>query len=356
MNPSSLIKKSGRKVIVALAGFVLLYLTIKLFSFYSHDLDDDLEYQNLFINKYGVFALNSPKHLSFCGEAVPASDLNIRERLDKELLSNTYFQSNTMLLFKGAHQWFPLIEPILKKYNIPDDFKYLPLVESNLSNTVSPAGATGFWQLMKNTAAMYDLEVNDEVDERYNVVKSTVAACRYLQQSYQELHNWTLCVAAYNMGIEGIKNQIIKQKTNNFYDLFLNTETSRYVFRVLAIKEILENPRNYGYYFREKDLYPNVPTHSVKIDSTITDLVEFAQSHNINYKILKIYNPWLISSALNNIDHKTYYITIPDSGYHVFDTIPVEIGNSIIFNQGADSIKFDTSHAERADTSSKENR
>ena len=139
------------------------------------------------------------------------------------------------------------------------------------------------------------------------------------------------------------------------YDLFLNTETSRYVFRVLAIKEILENPRNYGYYFREKDLYPNVPTHSVKIDSTITDLVEFAQSHNINYKILKTHNPWLISSALKNIDHKTYYITIPDSGYNVFDTIPEELDNLIIINQGADSIRFDTGHTERADTSSKEN-
>lgn len=252
---------------------------------------------------------------------MPMNDLNLEERLDKELLSNTYFQSNTLLYFKRARRWFPVIEPILKEHGIPDDFKYLPLVESNLSNVVSPAGATGFWQLMKSTAKLYNLEVNDVVDERYNVVLSTIAACKYLKTCYKEFKNWTMCAAAYNMGIHGIKRQLKRQKASSYYDLYLNTETSRYVFRLLAIKEILSNPQKYGYHFREEHLYPTIQYSTITVNTSISNIAEFAKAQDINYRILKIHNPWLRKNYLTNKTGKKYKILVPDSGYYVVELL-----------------------------------
>jgi len=336
MSKTNNILKAGKRLFISLAGLVLLLVVFRLFSFYSESTDRDKGYVSNFLSKYQIFAVNIPEKIDFCGELVPLQDQNIRERLDKELLSNTYYQSNTLLYIKRANRWFPIIEPILEKHGIPNDFKYLPLVESNLSNVVSPAGATGYWQLMKATAKSFKLEVNEQVDERYDMILSTEAACKYLKSAYNYFGSWTLTAAAYNMGVEGIKRQLKKQKTDNYYDLYLNTETARYVFRLLAIKEILSTPGKYGYHFREKDLYERVPQHAISIDSSISNLATFAKSQHINYRILKLHNPWLRRNNLPNKSHKTYSISIPDSGYYVFTEIGLDSAEAHL-----DSVKVD---------------
>ena len=216
------------------------------------------------------------------------------------------------------------MEPILKKNGVPDDFKYLCLIESGLMNVVSPAGATGFWQILKTTGQEYGLEINSNVDERYDVAKSTEAACKYLKEAHDKYGNWTLAAASYNMGINGVERQLERQKVNNYYDLLLNAETSRYVFRIIAAKEILEHPTKYGFHFRLKDLYLPPETYTVKVDTAISDLALFAEQHGVNYKILKIFNPWLRETHLNNKSRKLYTIEFPKSGYFDFQSTEVE--------------------------------
>lgn len=257
------------------------------------------------------FALEIPETLYFAGESVPIERLDVRESLDRELLVNTYWHSQTFLFFKRANRYFPVIEPILKKNNIPDDFKYLSLIESGFSNVVSPSGAVGFWQLLKVTGEKWGLIINDEVDERYNFEKSTEAACKYLNNSYNIFKNWTLAAAAYNMGDAGLGNQMKNQKVYNFYDIYLNSETARYIYRILAVKTIFENPGKYGFYFKKSDLYPPVKTQSLVVDTSITDLAQFALDNGINYKILKEYNPWLRKISLINKTKNSFFIQIP---------------------------------------------
>ena len=268
-------------------------------------------HQQGFNTKYNVYSVLKPADLKFANEKVPNISHDVWERLDKELLKNIYWQSNTMLYFKRANKYFPIIEDILAKNNIPDDFKYLALIESGFEYTVSPSGAAGFWQIMRGTAREYGLEVNYAIDERYNLKKSTEAACKYLKKAYQEFGSWTMAAAAYNMGINGVRRNIKKQGTNNYFNLHLNDETSRYVFRIIVIKEIMENPRKYGFVFRESDLYTYAETKKVRIDSTIADLYSFAKEQNINYKILKKYNPWLRISKLPDESRRVYFIEIP---------------------------------------------
>jgi len=268
-------------------------------------------HQQAFNTKYNVYSVLKPINLKFANETVPNISHDVWERLDKELLKNIYWQSNTMLYFKRANKYFPIIEDILAKYNVPDDFKYLALIESGFEYTVSPSGAAGFWQIMKGTAREYGLEVNYAIDERYNLKKSTEAACKYLKKAHQEFGSWTMAAAAYNMGINGVRRNIKKQETNNYFNLHLNNETSRYVFRIIVIKEIMENPRKYGFVFRESDLYSYPETEQVRIDSTIADLYSFARQQNINYKILKKYNPWLRISKLPDESRRVYFIEIP---------------------------------------------
>ena len=268
--------------------------------------------------KTKVFAFDKPDALNFAGEGVPLYSSEIWERFDNELLRNVYFQSNTLLYFKKANKYFPIIEPILKEYGIPDDFKYLAIIESGLENVVSPSGAAGFWQIMKKTAKEYDLEINDDVDERYNLEKSTIAACNYLNDAYQQFGEWTIAAASYNMGRAGISRRLKEQRVENYYDLYLNTETARYIFRILAIKEILQNPQKYGFTFIKKDLYMMPNYLIIEIDSSITNLYDFADSQNINYKLLKKSNPWLRSSSLKNTFNKTYKIKIPSDSSLIF--------------------------------------
>jgi hypothetical protein len=260
-------------------------------------------------------AMYFPTEVDFAGEKTPLQITDVRERLDRELLINANLDATTALIIKRANRSFPIIEPILAKYGVPDDFKYLAVIESGLVNAVSSAGARGVWQFMPDTAKEKGMEVNDIVDERYHLEKSTEAACRYLLSAKEKFGSWTLAAASYNGGMNGITKKIEEQKVTNYYDLGLTEETSRYVFRILALKEIMKNPALYGFNIYEADLYAPIPTKKVEVDSTINDLTSFAIAQGINYKILKIHNPWLRDKKLVNPSKKKYEIEIPLSGY-----------------------------------------
>lgn len=288
-------------------------VVLSLFSFNSGlpEKEMDAKYQDHIEENYKVFSLATPEDVTFAGVDVPLDKFGVREKLDRELLVNTYWHSNSFLVFKRANRWFPIIEPILAKNNIPDDFKYLAVIESGLTNTVSPAGARGFWQFMDSTGKSYGLEINSEVDERYDVVKATQAACEYLQDSYDKYGDWALVCASYNMGMGGVNSQLRKQQVDNYWDLMLNSETGRYMYRILAVKEILNNGSNYGFVVRPKDLYQPYKTRTVLVDSTIDDLAVFALENNANYNILKTLNPWLKSNSLRNKSRKKYEFLFP---------------------------------------------
>ncbi len=263
---------------------------------------------------YNVFQPHIPEKLDFCGENVPLQYFDVLEALDYELIINTYRHSSTILYIKRANRYFPEIERILKENNIPDDMKYLCVAESGLANVVSPANASGFWQFMKSTAIEKGMEVNRNIDERYHPQISAVAATVYLKEAYQKFGNWTLAAASYNMGMGGLQRNIDHQRNNNYWDLELNSETARYVYRILAYKLILANPEQYGFNIPEKDRYQILKTVEIKIDTTILDLVQFAYDNGTNYKMLKYFNPWLRGNSLINNTKKEYTISIPDKG------------------------------------------
>lgn len=311
--------RSLKKYWVAFGCAVVLLSVIKLFSYSVSDSVSDSDYDEYFNASYKVFSIHIPKNLNFAGEKVPVTDFIVREAMEKELIINTYWQSQSLLLHKRANRWFPVIEPILKQNGIPDDFKYIALIESQLSNVVSPQGATGFWQLVEPTATGYGLVINDEIDERYDVAKSTQAACKYFNEAYRIFNNWTLVAASYNRGMTGVQAALDKQKVNNYYDLLLTEETSRYVFRILAMKEIISRPKVYGFILRKKDLYPPIASKKIIVDSTINDLALFAISQKINYKILKTFNPWLRANALTNTENKKYIIEVPKGNVTIYD-------------------------------------
>ena len=256
-----------------------------------------------------------PASVDFAGESAPLHVYDVKERFDRELLVNANLHATTLLIIKRANRAFPIIEPILAKYGVPDDFKYLAVIESGLVNAVSPAGARGVWQFMPATAKEFNLEVTETVDERYHLEKSTEAACRYLLDSKNKLGTWTLAAAAYNGGNTGVNRQIEFQKVNNYYDLLLTDETARYVFRILALKEIMKNPALYGFILTPEELYQNLPMKKLTVNSSIADLAIFSKEHGINYKILKNHNPWLRDRMLTNASGKTYQIDIPLQGY-----------------------------------------
>jgi len=263
-----------------------------------------------------VYALKLPEVFFFSDEEVPLDAPDIRERFDKELLVNTYWQSNMMLLLKRANKWFPTIEAILKEEGVPEDFKYLAVIESGLENLRSPKGAKGFWQLMPGTAKEYGLEVNTNVDERYHIEKATRVACKYLIKAKKRFGSWTLAAASYNRGMYGTQRLLDRQLVDNYYDLLLNPETSRYVFRILAVKEIMSHPERYGFIFEDTDLYQPIPVKKVGWDIPITNIAEFAKEQGVNYKVLKIHNPWLIENHLNNKSRKYYEIELPEEGFY----------------------------------------
>jgi hypothetical protein len=296
----NLIKKTGIIASIVLASGVLIYAT-------STETKNKITHEGS--------AQYFPVSTDFAGEQTPLQISDVRERLDRELLVNANLDATTLLVIKRANRAFPIIEPILKKYNVPDDFKYLAVIESNLLNAVSPAGAKGVWQFMPETARQIGMEVNDVVDERYSLEKSTEAACKYFLNAKAKFGSWTLAAASYNGGVGGVSRQIEMQKVSNYYDLLLVEETSRYVFRILALKEIMKSPAKYGFIINPDELYVNLPVKKLEIDSSITDLADFAKKQGINYKILKIHNPWLRDKKLANISGKKYEIDIPLSGY-----------------------------------------
>lgn len=253
-----------------------------------------------------------PATVSFAGEAMPIERFDVKESLDRELLSNAYFHSQTIRYIKLAPRYFPIIEPILKEKGIPEDFKYLAVAESGFNpNAISSARAVGFWQFMKGTGQDYGLEVNALVDERYHIEKSTYAACKYLLDSYKKFGNWTSVAASYNRGMAGVRKQMTRQKTDNYYDLLLTTETARYVFRIVAIKLILENPEQYNFVIADEDKYPVIKTREVEITGKVESFADFAKTHGTNYKLLKYFNPWLRDNYLTNSKGKKYKVKIP---------------------------------------------
>ena len=297
--------------LLALAGGVFICSTDKD--------DSDETHRRAIMNGYKVYAPVIPDTLTFAGESVPLATYYVRESLDNELIVNMYRQSSTVLYFKRANRYFPIIEPILKKNGIPIDFKYLCVIESGLTNATSPAKAQGFWQFISSTGAKYGLEVNDEVDMRDNLIASTEAACKYLRSLYNRFHSWSAAAAAYNCGENGLSRRIEKQGTSVYYDI--NSETSRYVYRILAMKLIMQNPRQYGYYLRQCDLYPPIPTHTATLSGQNIDLYQFARSHGTNYKVLRTLNPWLKTDVLKNKANKTYTVQLPVENGTLYRTI-----------------------------------
>lgn len=256
-----------------------------------------------------------PEKVMFCGEEVPLNRYNVLESFERELITNCYLHGTTLQIIKRGHRYFSVIEPILKKNNIPDDMKYLAVAESGLRNVVSSAKAEGVWQFLKETGKEYGLEVTGDVDERYHLEKATQAACDYLNKSYATYQDWALVAATYNAGNARIKTFVENQKTEDYFDLLMSQETMRYVYRIVALKCILENPTAYGFYVRNDEIYPDVPVKTVEIDTTINSLTNFAQHFDISYLILKEFNPWLRNTSLTNKTGKEYEISIPREGH-----------------------------------------
>lgn len=307
-------KNTFKNITLTLILLACGYIVAQLFNYSK--LSDKEHLATEYMDKYNVYALKMPSKLFFANEKVPLERWDVKESFDREMLVNTYWQSQTLLFLKRANRYFPIIEPILKEENVPNDFKYLALIESGLIPTiVSPAGAVGFWQFMPPTAKDYKLEVNREVDERYDIEKSTRAACKYLKDSYKKFGTWALVAASYNAGRTHIQTQMKLQDAGTYYDLLLGEETARYLFRILAAKCIMENPQDFGFRFRDSDLYPNIPTRKVKIKGEVKNFADFAKKNGANYKILKFFNPWLRKPYLTNKHKKEYEITLPAKGY-----------------------------------------
>ncbi|MBR4739292.1 MAG: transglycosylase SLT domain-containing protein [Bacteroidales bacterium] len=270
---------------------------------------------------YRVYAPSIPDSLSFCGERVPLNLYYVREGLDRELVSNMYYQSNTLFNIKRAVRFFPTIEQILKEEKVPEDMKYLCVIESGLQCVTSPAGAQGYWQFMKATGQKYGLEIGDDIDMRNDLEASTRAACRYLKDLKRRFGGWTEAAAAYNCGEGGLGKRLASQQQVSYYELLLNQETQRYVYRILALKLIMQHPQDYGYHVRRCDTYPVVPTTEVELKGQNVDLVDFAIANGTTYKLLRTLNPWLTSSTLKNKADKTYKVRIPTKKGTEYNTI-----------------------------------
>lgn len=302
-----------KKFMHAYAGAAAALLTVGLLASYSGlketpgvwpDNDDRLPQV--------IRAVSMNKDFSFAGERVPTDNFDVRERLERELLVTTYQHATTLLSLKKAARYFPLFEKVFKEKGIPEDFKYMAVAESNLNNVVSSAGARGIWQFMQSAAAHYGLEVSEDVDERYHPEKATEAAAKFILDHHKRFSNWTLAAASYNVGGTRISKSLTEQGVKNYYDLQLNEETSRYIFRLMAYKAIFENPETFGYYLGKEETYPPLDRFKiVEVNTAIPNLANFALEQGTTYRMLKLYNPWLISTKLSNPSKKTYSIKIP---------------------------------------------
>ncbi|MEO9569971.1 MAG: lytic transglycosylase domain-containing protein [Polaribacter sp.] len=289
----------------------LLSILIVTFLFYNAINKSEADPKTSTHKTYKIKSLELPNNLNLAGERVPLEISDVRERMDRELLVNTYWQSNGLLLIKRANKYFPILEPLLKKYDLPDDFKYLALAESAFIDETSSAGAAGMWHFMKTTGKEFGLEINKNVDERYNIEKSTKVAAEYLKKSKERFNSWTLAAAAYNAGNYGISKRLKTQEVDSYYDALLPDETERYVFRIIALKEVISNPKKYGFVYEEKDLYTLAKTRTIKVDTAISNITRFAKKFGLTYKEFKIHNAWLRENKLNNKSRKLYEIKIP---------------------------------------------
>lgn len=262
---------------------------------------------------YTVSALTTPESVTFAEEKIDLTRYDMHERMDRELMAFTYMHATTLMTIKRANRFFPVVDPILKANGVPEDFKYLMAIESSLNiRALSASNAAGFWQLLPETAQQFGLEVNDNVDERYNIEKATVAACNYLKQAYRKYGDWVTVAASYNAGQGRISTELEKQMESHAFDLWLNEETSRYIFRLLAIKEVFTAPIRFGFVLKAANLYPPIQCEIVEVDSSITDLAAFAKEHEISYAQLKEFNLWLRDRMLDNKKGKNYQVMIPD--------------------------------------------
>ena len=277
-------------------------------SFYDGLNPDVLSYDYLDQN---IHDIELPKTLDFCGEAVPLDRFYVRESLEREIIVNSYRHSNTILLLKRTTRWFPVIDPILKKNNLPEDFKYLAMIESDLTNVVSPSKAVGFWQFLEGTGKQYGLEIYKEVDMRYNQELETQIACDFLKDLYAKFGSWTLSAAAYNCGGGKVSRSIEEQHVSSYYDLLLPAETERYIYRILAFKLITQNPEKYGFHISDEGWYQPLEYKTITVTETIEDLAQFAIDKGTNLKMLKYYNPWLRSNKLTISEGNSYQIKLP---------------------------------------------
>lgn len=315
--------KSNIKIILALIGFA----SISIYAYYKPN-NDPRKNENpkavetsILPKKAEPFSEAIPPQrvhpiriagdVTFAGELVPLKDSDVRERFDRELMVNTFWHSNTLLNFKLANKYFEIIDEILIEEGVPLDFKYLAVAESGLRDISSPAGASGIWQIMSATGKSYGLEINDQVDERYHLEKATRVACKYLKEAKAKFGTWSLAAASYNVGMGRLQQRLDEQMVNNYYDLYLNTETARYLYRILSYKMLFENPTKFGLFLEEGDLYEVTEFEEIEVTTSIPDLIIFAKTHNTTYKMLKITNPWLRDKDLTISAGNSYKIKIP---------------------------------------------
>ena len=294
----------NKTILIGALGIALVYVGLR--SAQSNEAPHPIEVQPSTVKPFVI-----PERLDFAGESLPLNVMEVKEKLDREILVNTYWQSNNLLMLKRSSKYFPTIEPILSKNGIPNDFKYLALIESGLQNIVSPAGAAGYWQIMKSTGRENGLEINNEIDERYHIEKSTQVACDYLNEAYGRFGNWTLAAASYNMGMAGTARRLAEQGVESYYDLLLNSETARYVYRIAAVKHIHENLDEFGYVYHQDQGYSFPKMDTISVNTAVTDWISWAKAQGITYNTLRIYNPWIQSQQLSNSTNKAYHIWVP---------------------------------------------
>jgi membrane-bound lytic murein transglycosylase D len=303
--------KTVTKTLVLASSLFLIFAIVLGFKGFSRSSENLSQIPD---SLYSIKSFVIPDTVLFAGERMPLENFDTRESLEREILTSAYRHSSTIMIIKRANRYLPVIEKILKANNIPDDFKYLVAAESEYSNMISPAGATGFWQIMPETGKEEGMEINTVVDERYHLERSTLFACEYFLKSYAKYGNWTLTAASYNGGRAGLDEQIEIQNQKNYYDLLLTEETARYIFRAVAYKLVITDPQNYGFNITKDDLYPEVKFFEVKVDTAIKSFSDFAAGYGTNYKMLKLLNPWLRKPYLTPKPGKTYLIKIPSEG------------------------------------------
>lgn len=318
--------------------YITLFLFAVVFQLFVYSTKGEVDSGIVAHNQCAVSPFDLNHNIDFCGEKVPLHNQDILERYDREILKNAHWHSEMILMHKRSGKYFPLIEKILAENNIPNDFKYLCVIESGLANVVSPVGASGFWQIMEKTGQEFGLEINKNVDERYHLEKATRVACAYFNAAYKKFGSWTLVAASYNMGMSGVARRLKKQQVNNYYDLLINTETARYVFRVLAVKQILMNPEKFNFSLSEDSKYKPVPMRYATVDSSVSDLINWSLNESINYKLLKIYNPWLRTGRLPNKDSTHYQIAIPTGSLFSFTNDSIASADSTNLVLSTDSI------------------